>query len=178
MDVIDKITYPNGKIYVGQDRINSINYFGSASSELIARAQRLHDPAGDFVGIRDGNTSQGDHQRSGIDRGLKIERPRRRLQSVAKVQRQNFKLRHYPRDSLRRKEGRIIIQLLARGRIIPSSHLHASLCDLHRLLQKNGAGFCEFVNSCFTQFQYLTKHRGRMLAEARRSNWLTGRCSC
>lgn len=31
------ITYPNGKIYVGQDRTNSINYFGSASSELIAR---------------------------------------------------------------------------------------------------------------------------------------------
>ncbi len=31
------ITYPNGKIYVGQDRTNSINYFGSASSESIAR---------------------------------------------------------------------------------------------------------------------------------------------
>ncbi|MFC2106441.1 GIY-YIG nuclease family protein [Candidatus Bipolaricaulota bacterium] len=36
MRVIYKITYPNGKIYVGQDRTNSINYFGSASSELIA----------------------------------------------------------------------------------------------------------------------------------------------
>lgn len=35
--VIYMITYPNGKIYVGQDRTNSINYFGSASSELIAR---------------------------------------------------------------------------------------------------------------------------------------------
>ena len=35
--VIYKITYPNGKIYVGQDRIDSINYFGSASSELIAK---------------------------------------------------------------------------------------------------------------------------------------------
>jgi hypothetical protein len=34
---IYKITYPNGKIYVGQDRTNSINYFGSASSELIAQ---------------------------------------------------------------------------------------------------------------------------------------------
>jgi len=44
MNVIYKITYPNGKIYVGQDRTDSINYFGSASSELIAkdftRAQR------------------------------------------------------------------------------------------------------------------------------------------
>ncbi|MGA3307913.1 MAG: GIY-YIG nuclease family protein [Xanthobacteraceae bacterium] len=37
MNIIYKITYPNGKIYVGQDRTNSINYFGSASSELIAR---------------------------------------------------------------------------------------------------------------------------------------------
>lgn len=35
--VIYLITYPNGKIYIGQDRTNSINYFGSASSELIAR---------------------------------------------------------------------------------------------------------------------------------------------
>lgn len=37
MSVIYKITYPNGKIYIGQDRTNSINYFGSASSELIAK---------------------------------------------------------------------------------------------------------------------------------------------
>ena len=35
--IIYKITYPNGKVYVGQDRTDSINYFGSASSELIAR---------------------------------------------------------------------------------------------------------------------------------------------
>lgn len=34
--VIYRTTYPNGKIYVGQDRTNSINYFGSASSALIA----------------------------------------------------------------------------------------------------------------------------------------------
>lgn len=36
MNVIYRITYPNGKIYIGQDRTNSINYFGSASSDLIA----------------------------------------------------------------------------------------------------------------------------------------------
>ncbi|SLN48804.1 hypothetical protein AQS8620_02059 [Aquimixticola soesokkakensis] len=30
--VIYKITYPNGKIYVGQDRTDSANYFGSAKS--------------------------------------------------------------------------------------------------------------------------------------------------
>ena len=37
MKVIYKITYPNGKIYVGQDLTDSINYFGSASSELISK---------------------------------------------------------------------------------------------------------------------------------------------
>jgi hypothetical protein len=30
--VVYKITYPNGKIYVGQDVTDSINYFGSAST--------------------------------------------------------------------------------------------------------------------------------------------------
>ncbi|HTT41178.1 MAG TPA: GIY-YIG nuclease family protein [Burkholderiales bacterium] len=37
MNVIYKITYPNGKIYVGQDRTDSINYFGSADSNLIGK---------------------------------------------------------------------------------------------------------------------------------------------
>jgi len=37
MKVVFKITYPNGKIYVGKDLTNSINYFGSASSDLIAK---------------------------------------------------------------------------------------------------------------------------------------------
>ena len=36
MKVVYKITYPNGKIYVGKDLTDSINYFGSASHELIA----------------------------------------------------------------------------------------------------------------------------------------------
>jgi len=37
MSVIYKITYPNGKIYVGQDRTDSINYFGSPDNALIAK---------------------------------------------------------------------------------------------------------------------------------------------
>lgn len=37
MKVIYKITYPNGKIYVGKDFTDSINYFGSAASALIAK---------------------------------------------------------------------------------------------------------------------------------------------
>ncbi|MEQ1611551.1 MAG: GIY-YIG nuclease family protein [Hyphomicrobiaceae bacterium] len=36
MMIIYKIVYPNGKIYVWQDRCNDINYFGSASDDLIA----------------------------------------------------------------------------------------------------------------------------------------------
>jgi hypothetical protein len=37
MSIVYRITYPNEKIYVGQNRTNSINYFGSASSGLISR---------------------------------------------------------------------------------------------------------------------------------------------
>jgi hypothetical protein len=36
LKLIYKITYPNGKIYIGQDITDSANYFGSASDELIA----------------------------------------------------------------------------------------------------------------------------------------------
>ncbi len=35
MKVIYKITYPNGKIYIGQDITNTITYFGSPNSKLI-----------------------------------------------------------------------------------------------------------------------------------------------
>jgi hypothetical protein len=35
MKVIYKITYPNGKIYVGQDVTGSVAYFGSPDSRLI-----------------------------------------------------------------------------------------------------------------------------------------------
>lgn len=36
MKVVYRITYPNGKIYVGHDLTDSINYFGSCSSAAIA----------------------------------------------------------------------------------------------------------------------------------------------
>lgn len=35
--VIYKITYPNGKIYIGKDLTDDINYFGSADSKLIEK---------------------------------------------------------------------------------------------------------------------------------------------
>lgn len=46
MKVIYKITYPNGKIYVGKDLTGTLNYFGSADSTLIERdftAEQMRD---------------------------------------------------------------------------------------------------------------------------------------
>ena len=37
MNVIYKITYPNGKIYIGQDRTDSITYFGSPNNDIVER---------------------------------------------------------------------------------------------------------------------------------------------
>jgi hypothetical protein len=37
MKVVYRITYPNGKIYIGKDLTDSINYFGSADSRLIEK---------------------------------------------------------------------------------------------------------------------------------------------
>jgi len=48
MKVIYKITYPNGKIYIGQDITDSINYFGSADSKLI-EADFTREQRRDFV---------------------------------------------------------------------------------------------------------------------------------
>ena len=35
--MIYKITYPSGKIYVGKDLTDTLNYFGSADSKLIEK---------------------------------------------------------------------------------------------------------------------------------------------
>jgi hypothetical protein len=37
MKVIYKITYPNGKVYIGKDVTDSVNYFGSADRKIIER---------------------------------------------------------------------------------------------------------------------------------------------
>lgn len=37
MKVIYKIIYPNGKIYIGKDLTDDINYFGSANKNLIEK---------------------------------------------------------------------------------------------------------------------------------------------
>lgn len=44
---IYKITYPNGKIYVGKDLTGTLTYFGTPNSELIAADFSL-DQRGDF----------------------------------------------------------------------------------------------------------------------------------
>ena len=46
MKIIYKITYPNGKIYVGKDLTGSINYFWRADSRLIRKdfiREQRHD---------------------------------------------------------------------------------------------------------------------------------------
>ena len=69
LKVIYKITYPNGKIYVGQDVTDCINYFGSASSALIAadftreQRQELFNQKRNLVGVRLRICSGGNGQR-------------------------------------------------------------------------------------------------------------------
>ncbi len=46
--VIYKITYPNGKIYVGQDVTGSISYFGTPNSKLVA-ADFTNEQSRDFT---------------------------------------------------------------------------------------------------------------------------------
>ena len=46
--VVYMTTYPNGKIYIGQDVTDSINYFGSASDALIAADFPTRESRQDF----------------------------------------------------------------------------------------------------------------------------------
>ncbi len=43
LKVIYKITYPNGKIYIGQDRVASMRYFGSPNRKTLAADFTLED---------------------------------------------------------------------------------------------------------------------------------------
>src|SRR5262245_55402192 len=46
MKVVYKITYPNGKIYVGKDLTGTLTYFGSVDSRLVERdfqEEQRHD---------------------------------------------------------------------------------------------------------------------------------------
>jgi hypothetical protein len=46
--VIYKITYPNGKIYIGQDRTDTLLYSGSANRPLVAQ-DFTHEEQQDFT---------------------------------------------------------------------------------------------------------------------------------
>ena len=48
MKVIYKITYPNGKIYIGKDLTDTLNYYGSANSSLIEQ-DFTHEQRRDFT---------------------------------------------------------------------------------------------------------------------------------
>lgn len=48
MKWIYKITYPNGKIYIGKDLTGSANYFGSASSKEVGKDYTFEELA-DFT---------------------------------------------------------------------------------------------------------------------------------
>lgn len=43
MKVIYKITYPNGKIYIGKDLTGTLLYFGSVNRELVAKDFTLEE---------------------------------------------------------------------------------------------------------------------------------------
>lgn len=47
--MVYRITYPNGKIYVGKDLTDGINYFGSASHEVIALDFPTREDRRDFT---------------------------------------------------------------------------------------------------------------------------------
>jgi hypothetical protein len=92
MKIIYKITYPNGKIYVGKDLTDSINYFGSAAHALIARdfskGQRK-----DFTIRREilwesetATNSEVSKREAEYIKALKSNTPGCRVQPMAKVQ--------------------------------------------------------------------------------------------
>ena len=37
MKIVYKVTFPNGKIYIGQDLTDTITYFGSVDCDLVAK---------------------------------------------------------------------------------------------------------------------------------------------
>ena len=43
MKVIYKITYPNGKIYIGKDLTNTLTYFGSVNSSIVSKDFTDHE---------------------------------------------------------------------------------------------------------------------------------------
>jgi len=86
MKAVYKITYPNGKIYVGQDLTGSISYFGSPNSALVA-ADFTEEQSRDFTARKEilWESGTAGQRRSGCQRnrihlGLALKRPSDRVQ--------------------------------------------------------------------------------------------------
>ena len=91
-----KITYPNGKIYVGMDLTGTLTYFGTPSAkakELIVadlEAQRFGGSDGSQrnpLGVRDCHRFRGPRYGDSVDQRAPIERPQGWIQPDASVRR-------------------------------------------------------------------------------------------
>jgi hypothetical protein len=86
-----KITYPNGKIYVGMDLTGSVTYFGSPTAKARIAAD-LGEQVNDYtarktilMGIRYGNRRRGPRYGSANDSPARLERSGDRLQLDAQI---------------------------------------------------------------------------------------------
>ena len=53
MKVVYKVTFPNGKIYIGQDRTDNITYFGTPDAALVAADFPTRESRQTFVVTRE-----------------------------------------------------------------------------------------------------------------------------
>jgi hypothetical protein len=109
MKVVYKVTFPNGKIYVGSDMTDDICYFGSADGERVAR-DFTREQGRDFtvrkeiVWERDRVEVGGSSERTRIYPRASFQRPSCRLQRSADVQAHGIGLasiKHAPPSSSR-----------------------------------------------------------------------------
>ena len=86
-----KITYPNGRIYVGSDLTGSISYFGSPGDKAkariarrprAARVPRVRGHENDPVGMRDSHQSRNSHSGARVDHQARRKQSRYWLQRV------------------------------------------------------------------------------------------------
>ena len=97
--IVYKITYPNGKIYVGKGLTDSINYFGSAAHHLVA-ADFSREQRRDFTIRREtiwesetATLNEVNAKEVEFIRSLRSNDPAVGYQSLAEVQ--DFKLRYH-----------------------------------------------------------------------------------
>lgn len=86
MPSIYRITYPNGKIYVGKDLTDTVAYFGSVDSSLI-QADLPPDQTDVFTVTKEillrSDSAEEESERSRVHRQLAVERSGDRVQPMA-----------------------------------------------------------------------------------------------